>query len=95
MALEGLMAGKRALSIGAVAMASERTRYGSGVNTKSAALDAVILDFPVDREFNESEVIEEIRRRGLPERGAVGNHLRALRDRGFLRQSGGGWVRVD
>jgi repressor of nif and glnA expression len=75
-------------------MTGERTRYGSGPGTGAASLDMVILDIPLGREFTEAEVTDEVRRRGLPERGAVGQHLRALRERGFIRKSDNGWVRI-
>lgn len=74
-------------------MAKERTRYGSGEGTGAASLDIVIMEIPVGREFTETEVDDEVERRGLPRRGAAGQHLRALRDRGFIRKTDNGWIR--
>ena len=74
-------------------MAKERTRYGSGEGTGAASLDIVIMGIPLGREFTEAEVREEVLRRGLPERGAVKEHLRVLRGSGFIRKSDNGWIR--
>ena len=76
-------------------MAKNQTPYGSGEGTGAASVDLVVLEMPLGREFTEAEVEDEVRRRGLPERGAVYEHLRALRNRGFLRKTDTGWVRLD
>ena len=70
------------------------TRYGSRVGTGGASLDIVVLEIPLGREFTEAEVVDEVRRRNLPERKAVYQHFTALRNRGFVRKSADGGVRV-
>jgi hypothetical protein len=70
------------------------TPYGSTPGTGAASLDAVIADIPLGREFTEAEVRAEVRRRRLPERSAIGQHLRALKEREYLRRTGKGWVRL-
>jgi hypothetical protein len=72
----------------------DRTQYGSRSGTGAASLDTVILDFPLGREFTAAEAAAQVQRRRLPERGAIREHLRALRERGFLRRTGNGWVRL-
>jgi hypothetical protein len=74
-------------------MQTERTRYGSALGTGAASLDIVVSDIPIGREFTEAEVAAEVHRRWLPERGAIGEHVRALRNRGFIRRTDNGWVR--
>jgi hypothetical protein len=80
--------------VGGFPMAREKTAWGTVVGTGAASIDAVVMDIPVGRQFTEDEVEAEIRRRGLPERGAIGRHLDTLQDRGYVQRRDGGWRRV-
>ena len=75
-------------------MAASTTRYGFREGTGAASLDTVIMGIPLGREFTVEEVDAEVRRRGLPARGAVREHFQALKNRGFIEKSENGWVRV-
>ena len=77
-----------------MATRGETTRYGSGIGTGAGSIDVVVMDIPVGREFTEAEVEAEVRRRGLPDRGAKGQHLRTLKERGYIRKTDNGWARV-
>lgn len=76
-------------------MATVMSPYGSRVTTGAGALDLVIRDIPIGREFTEAEVIDEVRRRKLPERRAVYEHLYSLQKRGHVRRSAKGWQRLN
>ena len=78
----------------ATSESKNKTRYGSGEGTGAASIDIVVMDMPLGREFTEAEVVDEVRRRKLQERKAVDKHLYALRNRGFIRRSDNGWVRI-
>ena len=75
-------------------MAREKTAWGSGVTTGAGSLDIVILEIPIGREFTEDEIADEVRRRGLPERGAVREHLVNREKKGFVVKSANGWKRL-
>lgn len=70
------------------------TPWGSGVETGAGSLDIVMLDIPLGREFTAAEIIDEVRRRGLPERGAVREHLVNREHRGFISKTANGWKRI-
>ncbi len=75
--------------------ADSSSPYGRRPGTGAASLDVVIKNVPVGREFREEELVTEVRQRGLKERGAVREHLRALQQEGHLRRTDNGWVRLN
>ena len=75
-------------------MARELTAWGSGVNCGAGALDIVVLDIPIGREFTADEIAAEVRRRGLEPRGAVREHLVNRQKKGFVVKTDNGWRRV-
>jgi len=74
--------------------AEDSSPYGSGAGTGAASLDIVIREIPLGREFTEHELEQEVRARGLQERGAIREHLRSLEQRGHVQRSENGWKRV-
>lgn len=77
-------------------MAREYTDWGTVEGTGAASIDTVVMAWPVGHEFTEGEVESEIKRRGLPTRGAIRRHLETLRDRGYVQRSDRpqGWRRL-
>jgi hypothetical protein len=69
--------------------------YGCRIGTGAASLDLVIKVIPLEQEFTEEEVAEQVRRWGLTERGAVYEHLYSLQQRGHIRRTDAGWVRIN
>jgi hypothetical protein len=69
--------------------------YGSRMSTGAGAIDLVINAIPIGREFTEAEVVQEVRRRKLKERGGIYEHLYSLQKRGHIRRSANGWQRLN
>ena len=72
----------------------ETTPWGGRIGKGTGSIEIVVRDIPLGREFTADEVDHEIARRGLQGRGATRRHLETLRDRGFIRRSDNGWVRI-
>ncbi|HUY34242.1 MAG TPA: hypothetical protein VMV69_15960 [Pirellulales bacterium] len=75
-------------------MARETTVWGSDVNSGAGSLDIVILAIPKGREFTPEELAAEVRRRGLPERRAVREHLVNREKMGVVEKTPNGWKRI-
>lgn len=75
-------------------MARETTPWGSSVNSGAGSLDLVILSIPQQQEFTPEELAAEVRRRGLPARDAVREHLINREKKGFLAKTANGWKRI-
>ncbi|MBP3958002.1 hypothetical protein J8F10_22330 [Gemmata sp. G18] len=68
------------------------TVWGTVSNTGASSIDIVLID--ASRPMSIREIEEEIRRRGLPERGAVSSHLNTLKKRGHIVNTPSGWCRT-
>lgn len=75
-------------------MSREKTEWGTVVDTGAASIDIVVMVRPIGQKFTVDDVELEIRRRGLPERGAIREHLDTLRKRGYVERRDGGWRRI-
>ena len=69
------------------------TRWGTVVGTGAASIDIVLME--ATRPLTIREIEDEIRHRGLPERGAVSSHLNTLKGRGHIINTPDGWCRVE
>lgn len=70
------------------------TPWGGRLDKGTGSIETVIRDWPIGHHFTEDDVEREISRRGLPPRGAIGNHLHALAGPGYIQRTDTGWVRV-
>ena len=70
----------------------EYTAWGTVVGTGAASIDLVLME--ATRPMSVREIEEDMRRRGLPERGAISSHLNTLRQRGHIVNTPEGWCRV-
>ncbi|MBX9580944.1 MAG: hypothetical protein K2X87_11600 [Gemmataceae bacterium] len=75
-------------------MDREQTIWGNAIRSGAGSLNLVIHDIPAGRLFTEHEIADEVRRRGLTERGAVREHLMSLTRKGYVAKAEGGWVGV-
>lgn len=75
-------------------MAREKSAWGSDLNSGAGSLDAVILGMPRGQEFTPEELAVEVRRRNLPVRGAVREHLVNREKRGLVERTPNGWKRI-
>jgi hypothetical protein len=64
-----------------------KTPWGTEDNTGSASIDWVLLD--ATRPLSAKEILEEVRRRGLPERKDANPHLSTLKRKGFITNTAG------
>jgi len=69
------------------------TPWGTEDNTGSASIDWVLLD--ATRPLRGREILDEVRRRGLPERKDANPHLSTLKRNGFITNADGKWFRVN
>ncbi len=72
--------------------AGGKTAFGSAADSGAGAIDTVLIE--ADRPLTETEIIAEVRRRKLKERGGVGSHLQSLRRRGCIVSTPAGWVKA-
>jgi hypothetical protein len=69
------------------------TAWGTVVGTGAASIEIVLME--ATRPLTVLEIEEEVRRRGIPERGAVGRHLTVLKERGHIINTSEGWCRLE
>ena len=68
------------------------TPWGTEDSTGSASIDWVLL--AATRPLTGREILDEVRRRGLPERKDANPHLSTLKKKGFITNENGKWFRV-
>lgn len=71
---------------------ASKDEWGCRSGTGAAAINAVLLD--ANYPLMEEEIVAQIRERGLPKRGAVGEHLRSLKRKGYVIKTPLGFIRV-
>lgn len=68
------------------------TPWGTEDDTGSAPIDWVLID--ATRPMSGREILDEVRRRKLPERKDANPHLSTLKRKGFITNEGGLWFKV-
>ena len=69
--------------------------YGRQLGSGAAAIDIVVKEYPLRSEFSVEQIEAEVRRRGLPEREAVREHLYKLESEGHVSRINGNWTRLN
>ena len=69
------------------------TPWGTEDNTGSASIDWVLLD--ATHPLTGREILDAVRRRGLPERRDANPHLSILKRKGYITNAGGKWYRIN
>ncbi len=75
-------------------MANAPKIWGSRTYCGAGSLNIVILEIPRTLTFTQEEIADDVQRRGLPERGAVREHLLSLEKKGHVVKVPGGWQRI-
>jgi hypothetical protein len=75
-----------------VSATREYTAWGTVVGTGAASIEIILME--ASQPLSIHEIEEEVRRRGLTERGAVSRHLNVLKGRGHIINTPAGWCRV-
>lgn len=68
------------------------TPWGTEDNTGSGSIDWVLLD--ATRPLTGQEILDEVRRRGLPCRKDANPHLSTLKRKGYITNEDGKWFRI-
>src|SRR5262245_50193727 len=75
------------------ALVATTTPWGTDDNTGSESIDWVLID--ATHPLTGREILDEVRRRRLPERKDASPHLSTLKRKGFITNADGKWYRVN